>query len=213
MASYSFNIAAGGSSAQDTAAAFDLFPTRIWQARPDRLAGRLGDWIAVLEAMRAASPDPAGRTNRGGWNSRGRDLLDQPAFTALREAATALCGGVLAKMGQGKAAFTLDAWANIHDRGGFNFLHLHDGCLLSGVYYLQAPEGSGSLVFRDPRAGVLHASARGSWPNAYRDVQLRPTAGLMVIFPHWLEHFVEVHDSNTPRISIAFNAVSSTSRS
>ena len=34
--------------------------------------------------------------------------------------------------------------------------------------------------------------------------------GLMVVFPHWLEHFVEVHGSDTPRISIPFNAIAKT---
>ena len=210
MTSYRFTIAGGGASSSatsETAAAFDLFATRIWQVRLPRLAPRFAEWASTITEMRAASPDPAGRTNRGGWNSTGHDLLERPVFADLRETALAQCRAALTEMGAADQDFELKAWANMHDRGGFNFLHLHDGCLLSGTFYLQVPEGSGALVFRDPRPGVLNGFAKGSRPNACKDVHLRPEAGLMVLFPHWLEHFVELHDSDTPRISIAFNAV------
>lgn len=157
--------------------------------------------------MRAASPEPAGRTNRGGWNSGGHGLLEMPAFAELRDTVRAQCRFVLGEMGQPDLAFRLQSWVNIHDRGGFNFLHIHEGCLLSGVFYLRVPAGSGNLVFRDPRPGVLNSFAKGSGPNGHKDIQLRPDDGLLVIFPHWLEHFVDVHDSELSRVSIAFNAV------
>ena len=32
-------------------------------------------------------------------------------------------------------------------------------------------------------------------------------AGLLVLFPCWMEHFVEPHESDEPRISISFNVV------
>ena len=35
---------------------------------------------------------------------------------------------------------------------------------------------------------------------------IRPTPGLLVMFPSWLYHFVHPMASDTPRISIAFNA-------
>ena len=43
--------------------------------------------------------------------------------------------------------------------------------------------------------------------DGYSDIQLTPEAGLMVLFPCWMEHYVEPHDSDEPRIVIAFNAV------
>ena len=93
-----------------------------------------------------------------------------------------------------------------HDRGGFNFLHMHEGSLLSGSFYLQVPPGSGQFVFRDPRPGVLHGFVKGGVPNGHADIHLTPSAGLLVLFPCWMEHYVEPHDSDEPRITIAFNA-------
>lgn len=186
---------------------FDLFPTRIWQARLPSLRGLFGDWVATVLRMRAASPEPAGRTNRNGWNSQDMTVLEQPTFAPLRAAVRAGCASALREMAVSGTHFKLQSWVNLHDRGGFNFLHVHEGCLLSGSFYLQVPPGSGPFVFRDPRPGVVHGYVKGAMPNGYSDIRLAPEAGLLVLFPCWMEHFVEPHESDEPRIVIAFNAL------
>jgi hypothetical protein len=72
---------------------------------------------------------------------------------------------------------------------------------------LQVPPGSGNLVFRDPRPGVINSFCKGAMANGYSDVRLKPDAGLLVLFPHWLEHYVEPHAGEGPRMVIAFNAL------
>lgn len=186
---------------------FDLFPTRIWQTHLSALTAHLQQWVTAVLAMRAASPKPAGRTNRQGWNSEDMAVLEQPVFAPLRQAVRAACVGALREMGVGDIAFHLQSWINMHDRGGFNFLHVHEGSLLSGSFYVKVPAGSGKFVFRDPRPGVIHGYLKGPVPNAYSDIQLTPDAGLLVLFPSWQEHFVEPHASDEPRITIAFNAL------
>jgi len=157
--------------------------------------------------MRTASPAPAGRTNRHGWNSVDLTVLDQPSFHELREVLNGLCADSLRQTYGSPIPFKLMSWVNIHDAGGFNFSHMHHECLLSGCFYLQIPPGSGPLVLRDPRPGVVTGEAKGGGPNAYTDVRLQPEAGLAVLFPAWLEHYVDVHEGDLPRISIPFNAV------
>lgn len=186
---------------------FDLFATRIWQSPLTALASQQGHWVDAVLAMRAASPQPAGRTNRQGWNSADMAVLEQPVFAPLQRAIRAGCASALAQMGVHPVHWRLQSWVNLHDRGGFNFLHVHEGCLLSGSYYLQVPAGAGKLVFRDPRPGVIHGYVKGTVPNGYGDIQLAAEAGLLVLFPSWLEHFVEPHEGEQPRISLSFNAV------
>jgi uncharacterized protein (TIGR02466 family) len=185
---------------------FDLFPTRIWQASLTQLTPQQQNWITSVLAQREAHPRPAGRTNRQGWNSEDMAVLEQPVFALLAQAVRAGCATALNEMGV-RAPFQLQSWINMHDRGGFNFPHVHEGCLLSGCFYLNVPAGSGKLVFRDPRAGVIHGYVKGAVPNGYSDIHLTPEAGLLVLFPSWMEHFVEPHDSDEARISISFNAV------
>ncbi|QRN53118.1 TIGR02466 family protein [Dyella caseinilytica] len=199
--------AKASSSTLRPAQAFDLFPTRIWQVPLTHLAPRFVSWVEAIQALRAAAPVPAGRTNRGGWNSVDNAVLQQPVFVELLRDIRSYCTQAFMDMGMGTPAFDVQSWANIHDRGGFNFQHMHEGALLSGTFYLQVPEGSGALVFKDPRQGVLNSYAKGGGANAYKDIQLRPSAGLLVLFPHWLEHFVEPHGNDMPRICIPFNAM------
>lgn len=189
------------------AQAFDLFPTRIWQIPLAHLSAQFPAWVKATIAMRAAAPVPAGRTNRGGWNSIDNAVLHQPLFAELHQAVRHYCMQALTETGSNAPIFEVQSWVNIHDRGGFNFQHMHEGALLSGTFYLQVPEGSGALVLKDPRPGVLNSYAKGNGANAYKDIQLRPFAGLLVLFPHWLEHFVEPHDNDAQRICIPFNAL------
>ena len=198
-------VAPAPSAAQDLAP-FDLFPTRIWQARLAALAYRFPAWTDHVLALRAASPRPAGRTNRNGWNSADMGVLEHPQFAPLRKEVHAACARVLAEMNLRDVPFHLQSWINLHDRGGFNFLHVHEGSLLSGSFYLRVPPGSGRFVFRDPRPGVIHGRVKGAVPNGYGDIHLTPEDGLLVLFPCWIEHYVEPHDADEPRIAIAFNA-------
>ena len=184
----------------------DLFPTRIWQAHLDAFEPHLARWVDEVLAMRAADPQPAGRTVRQGWNSKEMTVLERPGFAPLRHAIRAACASALGEMGQDAREFELQSWVNLHDRGGFNFLHLHEGSLLSGSFYLSVPAGSGEFVFRDPRPGVIHGYVKGGVVNGHADIQLTPSAGLLVLFPCWMEHYVETHEADDPRITIAFNA-------
>jgi len=187
--------------------AHDLFATRIWQVRLVELQGRLDAWANEATALRASRPKAAGRTNRHGWNSEEMAVLEHPTFAPLRSLILANCKEALTEMGVGMLPFRLQSWFNVHDRGGYNILHVHQGSLLSGGFYLKVPPGSGKLVFRDPRPGTIHGYVMSGLPNGYTDVHLTPEPGLLVLFPHWLEHFVEPHDNDEPRIMIAFNAI------
>jgi len=185
----------------------EIFPTVIWQSHLAPLSGAFAGWVSQIDEMRARDPQPAGRTNRGGWNSRDQEVLEIQAFAALKAAIVELTQAVLYDTLGSLPAFTLQSWINIHERGGFNFLHIHEGSLLCGCFYLQVPEGSGPLVFRDPRPGVIHAGIKGNGANAYKDIQLAPSDGLLVLFPSWLEHYVEPHDGDRSRIAIPFNVL------
>lgn len=206
---FTFNASEGAASAPAAAPAlqpYDLFATRIWQLRLPALAQHFDEWTNAVLAMRAASPKPAGRTNRQGWNSEDMAVLEQALFAPLRDAVRVACVRALAEMGVRDVPFHLQSWINLHDRGGFNFLHVHEGSLLSGSFYLKVPPGSGRFAFRDPRPGVIHGYVKGAVPNGYSDIHLTPEAGLLVLFPCWMEHYVEPHGSDEPRITIAFNA-------
>src|SRR5215472_7159137 len=102
--SFTFNLGGKGAAAPSTAApapasvpalkSADLFPTRVWQAHLDALEPHMKRWVEVVLAMRAAHPEPAGRTVRQGWNSEDMSVLEQAEFAPLRDAVWAACSAV-----------------------------------------------------------------------------------------------------------------------
>jgi uncharacterized protein (TIGR02466 family) len=99
-------------------------------------------------------------------------------------------------------------WAVVNGPRTKNKLHTHPFNYLSGVFYLQVPSESGSLVFHDPRPQnevlmppkkpeeSIHISSRVSWTPKPND---------LIFFPSWLNHEVEKNNSNEDRIVLSFN--------
>jgi uncharacterized protein (TIGR02466 family) len=185
----------------------DVFPTRLWFFDLEELVPRIEDWREQIAGWRRTDPAPAGRSNRMGWNS-GKGLFAHDAFKPLQDAANTCFSHAFKDMRLSEAVrFRLEGWVNMHDRGGFNTLHVHPNVLLCGCFYLQVPEAAGPIVFRDPRPGVVLTPFAGKGVHCGGDLSVRPSAGQLIVFPNWLEHRVEPNDDTAPRISIAMNAL------
>ena len=167
--------------------------------------------LIIAEEARYSS---LGCSNVGGWHSR-RDFLQRrdpavPALTvwitwALRQMIDATAGA-----NGFKGALSASAWATICRAGAYHAPHSHPDSAWSGVYYvdpgLSSPDQplSGVLEFLDPRAGVEAITAPGDpYGEPFR---VRPQAGLLVVFPSWLYHWVHPYTGQTPRIAVSFNA-------
>jgi len=85
-------------------------------------------------------------------------------------------------------------WFNIAKPGDSTGWHNHkEKAVLSGVYYLQIPKGSGEIVFRKKRN------------NIWSEWSIKPNVGKLILFDSFLEHSVKINKSDKIRISIAFN--------
>lgn len=89
----------------------------------------------------------------------------------------------------------------------YNMQHNHAPNRISGVYYVRVPEGSGDIRFNDDRhlRGVCEPAAVRDSPLAHSSYTFRPTEGLMLLFPGWLDHIVGQNKSDNVRVSISFN--------
>jgi uncharacterized protein (TIGR02466 family) len=189
------------------------FPTLIGQLRvPDpELMNRDLQALILAEETQYAS---AGHSNIGGWHSR-PDFLNrsEAAVSALTRWPTwALRQLINASTGGNEFQEPLSAfgWATICRTGAYHAPHSHPDSAWSGVYYVDAgnpdPDQplSGVLEFLDPRAGVDAVTAPGDpYGEPFR---VRPEAGLLVVFPSWLYHWVHPYSGQKPRIAISFNA-------
>jgi len=97
-----------------------------------------------------------------------------------------------------KEVFIDSMWANINSQYSYNAHHIHSGTL-SGVYWISTPENSGKLVLVNP-AGRSEASR-----IRIKNYGLTPEPGSCILFPSWLEHYVEPNKNTQDRISISFN--------
>jgi uncharacterized protein (TIGR02466 family) len=97
------------------------------------------------------------------------------------------------------------AWACVNRRSDLNAPHVHPMAEVSSVVYINAGHTEGHLHLVDPRA-TRATYAANSTLMAPTTVRTRAGAARLVLFPSWLEHYVDPHTTEEPRIAIAFNA-------
>ena len=189
------------------------FPTLIGRVRlPDAEVMNHGLHALILDEE--AQYPSLGRSNIRGWHSRpdflhrsdaNVDALTSWIIWALRRMICAATG-----QDAFKGTLSITAWATVCRAGAYHAPHSHPDSAWSGVYYVDGgaenPDQplSGMLEFLDPRAGAEAVSAPGDpYGEPFR---VRPQAGLLVVFPSWLYHWVHPYAGGTPRIAISFNA-------
>ena len=155
-------------------------------------------------------------SNVGGWQSD-NDLLewDAPEIATLK----GWIVGAVRQMAQysplfrnrapGTTTFHAHAWANINRSGHYNRMHLHPGEHWSGVYYVDTGQpdaqiaNNGVIEFLDPRPTARAMPVPGF--KFDRGISVLPQAGMLLLFPSWLDHWVSPFQGTGERISIAFN--------
>lgn len=95
----------------------------------------------------------------------------------------------------------------INGKFASNSVHNHPNSILSGVYYLKAPENCGGIYFNDPRPAsqmlIPPVTDFNLWTHP--KVSYKPNVGTMLLFPSWLLHGVDMNMSDEVRIAISFN--------
>ena len=98
-------------------------------------------------------------------------------------------------------------WSIINRNDATNARHIHSNNYISAAYYVKAPENCGNIVFHDPRSEPVYFHPKVENPNNLNTniVSIKPEEGLLVLFPSYLHHSVDVNRSNEDRIVISFN--------
>lgn len=108
------------------------------------------------------------------------------------------------------------SWILKHSYGDYCVMHNHTGSLFSGVFYIDADEGSGDIVFHNASAmGSSHAYHHVSLPfkqsqyNAFNTPHYTVPAktGTMLVFSSGLSHSVKPNMNSKVRYSLSFNVL------
>ena len=190
-----------------TAEVLQLFPTCVWRHQLEDSAALNADLLRALEEMRASTPS-RGRSE-GIWQSPG-DLHRRPAFGGLTEVIVAALSNVMDYLQiEHQGLIITNCWANSSCQGSRHHNHTHPNNLMSGVYYVSAPDRAAKIIFEDPRpqAHVMVPAYKSYTQQNSGQHPFEVGEGVMLIFPSWLAHSVETHPCDQERVSIAFNAV------
>ena len=100
-------------------------------------------------------------------------------------------------------------WININNYKDFNISHMHPNSCISGVFYIQCLKESGQIVFEnsfkdyigyawDSKLNTYNQNTSAKW-------KIVPEENKLLLFPSFLNHYVEPNLSKDKRISISFN--------
>lgn len=191
----------------------DLWPVSLWQVDLPNFGPFNDQMLSEIKRLEAAHPDGAhGRSNPTGWQSP-KVLQVLPAFKTLISVAIDALANPLSQHFNwdiSRGIVGVESWANVNPPGSLNRLHAHAGSLISGAYYLVTPENSGDISFYDTRQLFQEENEpppldpNRKHPAAPRR-RVTPKPGMMLLFPGWLPHDVDVNRSNETRYSLSFN--------
>jgi uncharacterized protein (TIGR02466 family) len=178
-------------------------------------APQINPGLARLILAREAEGKGVSKSNSGGWHSE-ETLMSwpEPEVQALRgwidDAIQKICRlPYRQKPDAVEIAYRATGWANVNRHGNYNNIHMHSGSHWAVVYYVATGEEepghalNGQLELRDPRPAAGHGRLPGFMFG--RALTVKPKAGLMAIFPAWLEHWVHPFYGRGERISVAVN--------
>jgi uncharacterized protein (TIGR02466 family) len=187
----------------------DWFPTPIWHFNLDNCDQLNNTLIQEIKVEQQHDRKGQKRSNILGWHSA-NDLHQRASFAEFTNiiGEHVLAVATCLHWDLAKVSLKIEScWAIVNGKLASNSVHNHPNSVLSGVYYLQAPEHSGVISFCDPRpsAQVLVPPITEFSPWTLPKISYKPQVGTMLIFPSWLLHSVEMNLSGELRISLSFN--------
>jgi hypothetical protein len=130
------------------------------------------------------------------------NCLDDERLAGLKEQATNAVVEYTKKLGL-FAVKPVGSWFTVIGKGQGISRHRHPGSVVSGVIWIDLPEGSPDLEFWDPTNPLRMLEQ----PVMEHTLTAGATEGTLVLWPSWLEHQTIPSESEKPRISISFNCL------
>ena len=147
------------------------------------------------------------KTNVKGWHSP-TNMHTIPVFKPLVDELYKMQSEIYKEEFLERKPILGNMWANINYKGALNRPHVHANSFFSGAYYIKVPNNSGFLKINDPRQGThfIKPARKDEIPIYLApEVHIEPKENRIIMFPSWLEHCVEMNESDDIRISVSFN--------
>lgn len=186
----------------------NLFPTDVYIEKNNEIDNKKISEIILKREKTESSRDV---TNVGGWQSTD-DLHKDERFSEILKNISKCFYSIYKNYSYRNELewYITNMWANVNRYKDYNISHIHTGTDWSFVYYVEVPKDSGNLVFVDPRIRKRSSVSDGineTYDNPFtHDIYVvAPLVGKFVLFPSYLEHYVECNTTENKRISISGN--------
>mgnify|MGYP003123486200 FL=1 len=182
-----------------------FFPTFVYakdiNLNLNLLTKEIVEWSKKDEGLR--------KTNVNGWHSK-THMHTIPVFKPLVDELYEMQREIYKEELLERKPKLGNMWANINYKGSLNMPHVHANSLFSGAYYIKVPKDSGLLKLNDPRQEThfIKPARKDQVPlHLAPEIHIQPKENRIIMFPSWLEHCVEMNESEDIRISVSFNFI------
>ena len=185
----------------------NLWTTPIWRTKiekfriEERKVSFNEDMLQFIISEAEKNPQLKRKSNYGGWQSR-VNLYEEAVTKELQQEVYNICKSLWPNI---KGIRFNQMWASVNKKGDWNVVHQHGQYEISGAYYLQVPENSGRICFRDPRSNATN----NYFVNRYIDKGdlkwYQPEECDLMLWPSYVDHFVEPSKSDKDRIMLSFD--------
>ena len=186
-----------------------FFSSPIWASKIDNYEKINDSMLKYIIKLREDDPSGVNKSNFKGWHSKDFDLKNEVTINFI-EGIKKNINFALNDMNwdlDKQSVNINNLWAIINEKGAWNQKHHHSNSDLSAAYYVSAHENCGDIVFYDPRPAPVYKHPIPKSPNKLNATvnSIKPEAGMLVLFPSYLEHSVNPNLSNKKRVVISFN--------
>ena len=186
-----------------------FFPTPIWASKIENYKEINIEMLSYISNLQKIHPDGVIKSNFKGWHSKDFKLTDKEPVNFIRSIKKNL-NTSLNDMNwdlESQSIKISSMWAIINKQSAWNQKHQHSNSDISAAYYVSAHDNCGDIVFYDPRPSRVYKHPIAKSPNKLNATvnSIKPEAGMLVLFPSYLDHSVNPNLSTENRIVISFN--------
>lgn len=185
------------------------FSTPVWTSVIPNYKDVNDKMFKYIKLLQSQDPNGIAKSNLSGWHSPYFQLEEEEPRFFVNSIANSL-NEVFKDMGwnlKDQETKITSMWSIINKQNASNARHIHSNNYISSAYYVKAPEKCGDIVFYDPRSVATFRHPKISTPNKLNTniFSIQPKEGLLVLFPSYLYHSVDMNKTDEERIVISFN--------
>ena len=192
-----------------------LFPTQFWTAELNENIEQLQNEAYLIKKN---DKDGVRKSNSGLQGYHSKDLKDLSNLPATNQLVNQIINAVntIHQISRQGELYLTNFWININGKGSSNTPHTHSGLTYSGVFFIKVPKemkGGRFLFYRNfNEADFISTEYMGLFKEGYQlkgyDYPINtisPKENMLIVFPSWVPHAVEINLSDEERISLSFN--------